>query len=237
MIGHDGNWNSVRSVTKSCSAQSIAPAMSADSELLHLMRAIAATDHSAVAYQISRTPEIAIAALTAGGVRGNSESFFLDDIRMQLYAGDTALHVAAWAYDEVTIRRLVELGAGVRATNRRRAQPLHAATSGSPETPHWNPDQQCATIRLLVEFGADIEATAMGGVTALHRAVRNRCSMAVATLLTLGADPLRPNDNGSTPLELANWTTGRGGTGSAASKVEQQEILRLLSHFTNNTMA
>ena len=132
---------------------------------------------------------------------------------------------------------LVDLGAGVQATNRRRAQPLHAATSGGPETPHWNRDQQCAAIRLLVEFGADIEATAMGGVTALHRAVRNRCSMAVATMLALGADPQRPNDNGSTPLALANWTTGRGGTGSAASKVEQQEILRLLRHFANNPMA
>ena len=48
----------------------------------------------------------------------------------------------------------------------------------------------------------------MGGVTALHRAVRNRCSMAVATMLALGADPQRPNDNGSTPLALANWTKG-----------------------------
>jgi ankyrin repeat protein len=59
--------------------------------------------------------------------------------------------------------------------------------------------------------------------------VRNRCSAAVETLLGAGADPRRRNDSGSTPSDLAHWTTGRGGTGSDAAKAEQRIILELLA--------
>ena len=74
----------------------------------------------------------------------------------------------------------------------------------------------------------DPNAVASGGVTPLHRAVRNRCSGAVDALLRAGADPHARNDNGSTPADLARWTTGRGGTGSAAAKAEQRIIMELL---------
>jgi hypothetical protein len=58
--------------------------------------------------------------------------------------------------------------------------------------------------------------------------VRNRCSAAVDALLRAGADPRATNDHGSTPSDLARWTTGRGGVGSEAAKLEQQTILDLL---------
>ncbi|MER7249906.1 ankyrin repeat domain-containing protein [Kribbella sp. NPDC000426] len=83
-------------------------------------------------------------------------------------------------------------------------------------------------IKFLVEAGANPNATAAGGVTPLHRAVRNRCSAAVDQLLHAGADPHLPNDHGSTPSDLAHLTTGRGGTGSDEAKAEQQLILALL---------
>jgi hypothetical protein len=69
----------------------------------------------------------------------------------------------------------------------------------------------------------------MGGVTPLHRAVRNRCAAAVQALLAAGADRRRKNGSGSTPAQLAKVTSGRGGTGSPEAKAQQAEILRLLS--------
>jgi hypothetical protein len=65
-------------------------------------------------------------------------------------------------------------------------------------------------------------------VTPLHRAVRTRCAAAVRALLDGGADPLRANGNGSTPLKLATQTTGRGGSGSPAAKAQQEQIVQLL---------
>ena len=84
-------------------------------------------------------------------------------------------------------------------------------------------------ITYLIEAGADPDAVAAGGVTALHRAVRNRCAAAVRALLDAGADPLRQNDNGSTAITLAQWTTGRGGTGSPEAKAQQADIIGMLA--------
>jgi len=62
--------------------------------------------------------------------------------------------------------------------------------------------------------------------------VRNRCASAVGALLDSGADPAVTNANGSTALQLATWTTGRGGSGSPAAKTQQQEIEQLLRAAT-----
>jgi ankyrin repeat protein len=136
--------------------------------------------------------------------------------------------VAAAAHDAPMARELVAAGAEVRAKNRRGAEPLHEAVSGGPGSPTWNPQQQAAMVTYLIEAGADPDALAKGGVTPLHRAVRNRCSAAVRALLVAGADPHRPNDNGSTAIVLARLTTGRGGSGSPEAKVEQELILSIL---------
>jgi hypothetical protein len=44
--------------------------------------------------------------------------------------------------------------------------------------------------------------------------------------------PPRGNDRGSTPSDLARWTTGRGGVGSEAAKAERQIIIDLLKRTT-----
>ena len=80
----------------------------------------------------------------------------------------------------------------------------------------------------LIEAGADPNVVDTGGVSPLHRAVRCRCTGAVRALLAHGADPGLRNKSGSTPVDLASQTTGRGGTGTADAKREQIEILRLL---------
>ncbi len=192
------------------------------SDLTQLLVAIAASDQQAALALLDATPSL----VTAGLAR--SDEFFLAERLAQVYEGDTALHAAAFSYDTAMARELVGRGADIRARNRRGGEPLHAAVIGEPSARHWNPAQQRAVILYLVEAGADPNATATGGVTPLHRAVRNRCSAAVEALLSVGVDPHLANDSGSTASDLARWTTGRGGSGSAEAKAEQEIIIELL---------
>ena len=114
------------------------------------------------------------------------------------------------------------------ARNRRGAEPLHYAVDGIPGSDAWDPESQYATVEFLIKAGANTNSEDKSGVAPLHRAVRTRCAAAVRALLVNGADALGRNKSGSTPLHLAIQNTGRGGTGSAASREEQKEIIRLL---------
>jgi ankyrin repeat protein len=195
-------------------------------DLTSLLVAIANLDHQAAIDLLGATPSLATATLA------RADEFFLAERLAQVYEGDTALHAAGFSYDSEMARDLITRGAQIRARNRRGAEPLHAAVIGVPGSASWNPARQRDVIVYLIEAGADPNAAAAGGVTPLHRAVRNRCSAAVAALLRAGADPGLQNDNGSTASDLARLTTGRGGTGSAEAKAEQQIILGLLDIST-----
>jgi len=202
--------------------------VSADSALRELVTFIVAGDCDGVSRMLAESSELATASFQAGATRQAENSYFLDSIKRQIYAGDTAMHIAAAAYQTEIVRGLIAAGADVRARNRRGQEPLHYAAVGSPRSATWNPPAQAATIICLIEAGADPNAIDMDGVTPLHRAVRTRCAEAVRTLLAHGADPVRKNKSGSTPMRLAMHTTGRGGTGSPEAKAQQQEIVRLL---------
>jgi hypothetical protein len=198
-------------------------------DLPGLLTAIATGDRALVRASLDAAPALAAARLARG------EEFFIARCHARVYAGATALHAAAFAYDRDTAEDLVARAAGIRARDRRGAEPLHAAAIGVPGAPNWDPAAQRAVIEYLVAAGASPDAAAQGGVTPLHRAVRNRCSAAVAALLAAGADPGRANDHGSTPADLARQATGRGGTGTAAAKAEQQIIIDLLDAATPDT--
>jgi ankyrin repeat protein len=199
-----------------------------DSDLLTLMRAMDADDRDEAARLLAASPALARAGLAHGATRQGADAYFLERIRKHIYAGDTALHIAAAAYWKEFAQELVAAGAGLRARNRRGAEPLHAAAVGGPGSATWNPAAQAATIAWLIGAGADPNAVDMDGVTPLHRAVRTRCAAAVAALLAGGADAGRRNRSGSTPLGLAGLSTGRSGSGSADAKAQQQEIVYLL---------
>ena len=70
-------------------------------------------------------PELAAERMTADEL--------LPDIHW-LYVGDTPLHVAAVAPRPDAVRALITVGADVRATNRRRATPLHYACDPRPDS-------------------------------------------------------------------------------------------------------
>lgn len=203
-----------------------------DEALWVLVKAILAADEAAVARQLAASPSLAGAVFETGASRESAKDWYVREIERYIYAGDTALHVAAAAYRTKIMRVLVAAGANVHARNRHGDQPLHAAAVSSPRSHIWNPSAQTAAIAYLIEVGADPNAGNKLGVTPLHRAVRTRCAAAVQTLLDHGADPTRKNKSGSTPLLLARHNTGRGGTGLPEAKAQQQEIIQILEKHT-----
>ena len=69
--------------------------MVSDRDLLVFMRVIGGGDRAASMQLLATSPTLAIAQLRTGGTRTTGEELFLSERHMQLYAGDTALHVAA----------------------------------------------------------------------------------------------------------------------------------------------
>jgi hypothetical protein len=96
--------------------------------------------------------------------------------------------------------------------------------------------------RELAARGAEIRARNRRGAEPLHAAVMGvpgsphwnapQQRAVILYLIEAGADPRRQNDSGSTAADLARWTTGRGGTGSAEAKAEQDIIIGLLDRTT-----
>jgi ankyrin repeat protein len=196
--------------------------------LMALIRAIAAREVEKASRLLEASPGLARQAVERGATRENSTSYFFTEIEHYVYAGDTALHIAAAAYARDIATMLLARGASVCSRNRRGAEPLHYAVDGVPGSHTWNSAAQEAIVECLIEAGADPNTADKSGVGPLHRAVRTRCAGAVRVLLEHGADPRRTNGSGSTPLHLAVQNTGRGGAGSPASRDEQRAIIALL---------
>lgn len=199
---------------------------------IDLLHAIARHDHKVVRGLLVGDQALARQRIAVGANRQAEGEFFMEAIEHHLYEGDTALHVAAAAYNATAATHLLRIGADIHSQNRLGQEPLHYAALGTPGAARWNPNAQAEMLRLLVAAGADANAIDRSGVAPLHRAVRSRCAEAVRVLIELGADPRKPNRSGSTPLKLAERTTGRGGSGSPEAKAEQQEILRLLRGYS-----
>jgi Ankyrin repeats (many copies) len=180
-----------------------------DAALMTLVRTIVTADNTVALHLLAANTALAEARFEIGATRQAAETFYLNEIGHYIYSGDTALHVAAAAYRQEMVLKLIATGANVRARNRRGAEPLHYAVDGMPGSRRWNPHAQAATVARLIAAGADPNATDKSGVTPLHRAVRTRCAAAVKALLEGGADPRRKNNSGSTPILLATQNTGR----------------------------
>ena len=198
--------------------------MSNDSAFLEFIQLVVNGDVDAVSERIMAGPTLAAIAAKVGASRQNAQDFFFAEINHYLYAGDTALHMAAAAFRRPVAQLLVAHGAVCRTKNRRGAEPLHYAADAN----HWDPAAQAEMIAYLLSVGADPNATDSAGVAPLHRAVRTRSLPAVRALLDGGANPRARNRAGSTPLHLAVQTTGRGGSGSPHARQQQTGIIRLL---------
>ena len=194
------------------------------SVFLDFVRVVVDGDIDRVSRRLAVSPALATTPSDVGATRREASTFFFAEIAHYLYAGDTALHMAAAAFRRPVAELLIAYGADCRARNRRGAQPLHYAADAN----RWNPTAQAETIEYLISIGADPNALDSSGVAPLHRAVRTRSLAAVRALLDGGANSRQPNKAGSTPLHLAVQTTGRGGSGSPQAREQQAGIIRLL---------
>jgi hypothetical protein len=149
-----------------------------------------------------------------------------------IYVGDTPLHIASAGHRVRLAELLLAAGSDANAaSNRRRSTPLHYAADGFVTGQAWDPVRQVATLELLLKAGARINSQDATGATALHRATRTRCALAVRCLLNAGANPLLRNASGSAAFHLAVQTTGRGGSGEPVAKDAQARIIQeFLSH-------
>lgn len=202
--------------------------MTATPEVRELLHAIANGDAVVALRMLDDAPNLAKARLSDGATRQTAAANFLPTLECYLNAGDTALHIAAAAWRVDVLERLIADGAEVMSRNRLGATPLHYAADGNPDSARWNPSAQSETIAMLIAAGGDPNAPDNNHSTPLHRAVRTRCAAATEALLRGGADPTVATKHGSSPLRLANVTSGRGGSGSVAAKAQQAQILVLL---------
>ena len=91
-------------------------------------------------------PSFATVPVEVGATRQGATDFFFSEISHYLYAGDTALHMAAAAFRRPVAELLVAHGADCRARNRRGAEPLHYAADAN----RWDPTAQAQTIKYLL---------------------------------------------------------------------------------------
>lgn len=154
--------------------------------LLDVFQAIASRNRPMALRLLEAEPQLGRWAIRVGATRQGSGDYFLSEIAHYAYAGDTALHIAAAAYESGIAEELISGGANVSATDRRGAQPLHYAADGLPDSATWDPAAQLATVELLIRAGADPNSVDKSGVAPLHRAVRTRSTAAVRALLNNG---------------------------------------------------
>lgn len=104
-----------------------------DNPFTHLVEAIVAGDDLTAIRLLDASPQLTKERPGFAATQQYSERNFFDRIRHYIYEGDTALHMAAAAFQTGIVEELITKGADVRPRNRRGAEPLHYAVDGGPD--------------------------------------------------------------------------------------------------------
>jgi hypothetical protein len=73
-----------------------------------LVRTIVAADDTVALGLLAAKPELANARFKIGATRQTAETYYMDEIEHYIYAGDTALHLAAAAYRQEIVPKLAQ---------------------------------------------------------------------------------------------------------------------------------
>lgn len=118
---------------------------------LDFVRQVVKGEVDEVSRRLATSPSLATVSSDVGATRGGASNFFFSEIAHYLYAGDTALHMAAAAFRRPVAELLVAHGADCRARNRRGAEPLHYAADANRWTRRPRPrrsDTSCRPARI-----------------------------------------------------------------------------------------
>jgi hypothetical protein len=150
-----------------------------EAPLRALFDAIASGDRATAAQMLARSPALARRPARVGASRAEAAPHFLGGTSHYVYAGDTALHIAA------AVGALLVNGAYVRLGNKSGSTALHLAVQDTGRGGSGSPlarEQQAQIIRLLLSHGASPSDRNLGG-----RPVRDCASSAWIQELLKGA--------------------------------------------------
>jgi hypothetical protein len=92
-----------------------------DKDLMALMASIASGNTAKVLEVVTTSPDLVQMAAIDGASRAAASQYFFPQIGHYLYAGDTALHIAAAGFKFELAQCLIDHGANCTAKNRRGA--------------------------------------------------------------------------------------------------------------------
>src|SRR5438270_12248942 len=95
----------------------------AKSVFLEFVRHVVNGEIDEVSRRLAASPSLATASSDVGATRQGASTFFFSEIAHYLYAGDTALHMAAAAFRRPVAELLVAQGAHCRPQKRGCAEP------------------------------------------------------------------------------------------------------------------
>jgi len=106
---------------------------------------------------LTASPALASASVDTGANRRDAATYYLDEINHYVYAGDTALHIAAAAYEARLVRTLIDGGADPKRTNKSGSTPMQLATQPTGRGGTGSTDakgQQALMVELLEPYSA-----------------------------------------------------------------------------------
>jgi Ankyrin repeats (many copies) len=189
-----------------------------DNGLYDFVRVIVAGDGATAARLLDNSPALVHARCVVGATRQGPNPYFFEAIAHYMYAGDTALHMAAAAHyaadanagnpaaQAATIDCLIRAGADPNATDKSGVTPLHRAVR----------TRCAAAVEALLAGGAAPRGRNGSGSTPLHLAVQNTGAshsgtphaieqqrQIIALLLCAGATPDDRDENGKAVRDAA----------------------------------
>ncbi len=130
-----------------------------------LFHAIAAHDAPDIARRLDASRDLAICPIGTGASRQDAQTYFLAAIHHYVYTGDTALHIAAAAYQRELAESLVTRGADVRERLVSSARNgIVANLRSEVGEAHKQTDQLQQTLSSEQQLGGDLYTIAVHGL-------------------------------------------------------------------------